>query len=148
MNKLNMILGGLIVIALVGGFFGGTLYQKKQSSNRGQFNNLQRGQIPGGSQNAGVRQGNVAGFSGAGMARPISGEVVALDDKSMTVKLIGGSTKIVILSDTTKYTKSQDVAKTDLTVGGTVAVIVAPSQDQAVVAETVELNPILRGQNK
>ncbi|MFH2109204.1 MAG: hypothetical protein ABII16_01940, partial [Patescibacteria group bacterium] len=75
-------------------------------------------------------------------------EVVALDDKSMTVKLIDGSTKIVILSDTTKYTKSQDVAKTDLTVGGTVAVIVAPSQDQAVVAETVELNPILRGQNK
>ncbi|MFH1961198.1 MAG: hypothetical protein ABIJ38_03135 [Patescibacteria group bacterium] len=66
----------------------------------------------------------------------------------MTVKLIDGSTKIVILSDTTKYTKSQDVAKTDLTVGGTVAVIVAPSQDQAVVAETVELNPILRGQNK
>ncbi|KKU82433.1 MAG: hypothetical protein UY10_C0033G0001, partial [Microgenomates group bacterium GW2011_GWA2_47_8] len=78
---------GLIIIAVGGlGFFGGMKYQQSKvpsfGGNRGQFGAN------------GVRSG---GGLPAGRQGQIVGEILSADDKSITVKLVDGSSKMIIL---------------------------------------------------
>ncbi|OGM26538.1 hypothetical protein A3D00_03485 [Candidatus Woesebacteria bacterium RIFCSPHIGHO2_02_FULL_38_9] len=122
-----------IIVAVVvgaGGFFAGTKYQQsKTPANR--FENLQGGRN-------GTQQGR-GGF------RPVNGEILSLDDKSITVKLTDGSSKIVFFTDNTVYNKSSEGSKSDLKVGEKVAVFGADNPDGSVTAQNVQLNPQLRG---
>src|SRR3989338_619898 len=122
-----------IIVAVVvgaGGFFAGTKYQQsKTPANR--FENLQGGRN-------GTQQGR-CGF------RPVNGEILSLDDKSITVKLTDGSSKIVFFTDNTVYNKSSEGSKSDLKVGEKVAVFGADNTDGSVTAQNVQLNPQLRG---
>lgn len=64
-----------------------------------------------------------------------------MDDKSITVKLQDGSSKIVLLSNTTAYNKSATGAKSDLKTGEKVAVFGTENSDGSVTARDVQLNP-------
>ena len=66
-----------------------------------------------------------------------------MDDKSITVKLNNGSSKIVLLTDTMKVTKSDTGVKADLKVGEKVAVFGQGNSDGSVTAETIQLNPVM-----
>lgn len=127
----------LLVVAVAtgaAGFFAGTKYQQsKQSSFARQFANGQglRG------QGAGVR----GGF------RPVSGEIIKVDDASITVKLTDGSSKIVLLNNNTHISKATDATKADLTTGMTVAVFGNENSDGSVTAQNVQLNPQLQIRN-
>jgi hypothetical protein len=68
-----------------------------------------------------------------------------MDDKSITVKLQDGSTKIVILSDTTSFSTSSTGSKSDLKTGDTVAAFGTPNSDGSVTAQNVQINPMFRG---
>jgi hypothetical protein len=68
-----------------------------------------------------------------------------MDDKSITVKEQDASTKIIILSDTTTFSKSADGSKGDLKTGITVAAFGTPNSDGSVTAQNVQINPMLRG---
>lgn len=140
MKNLNLILGVLIIIAGAGGFWGGMKYQQsKQPAFFRQFT----GQTGGNQQGArnGVN-GNRLGF------RPVNGEISGVDDKSVTVKLQDGSSKIVILSEKTLINKADEAQKEDLKVGTTIMVIGQENSDGSVTAQNIQLNPVLRLQNR
>ncbi len=127
----NNLISTIVIVVLVGavGFFGGMKYQEsKLPQGRFAF-----GQRNGQTQN-GARQG----------LRPVSGEIISVDDKSITVKLKDGSSKIVILSDKTVINKTSQATKTDLKKGEQVAAFGTENSDGSLTAQNVQLNPMLR----
>jgi flagellar basal body-associated protein FliL len=127
-TKIIFIVAILLIVFAGGGFYAGMKYQQSKSPRFGNF------------QGAGNRQfqQRAQGF------RPVNGEIISADDKSITVKLQDGSSKIVILSDTTTISKSADATKADLKVGERVAVFGIENSDGSVTAQNIQLNPILR----
>lgn len=82
-----------------------------------------------------------------GLRGAIIGEVTSKDDKSITVKMSDGSSKNVILSDTTSYRISNEAKIEELGVGKTVSVFGTTNSDGSTTATSIELNPALRGQS-
>lgn len=137
----NSLIIGIVAAVVFGaaGFFGGIQYAKSQNSRSpGQF---QGGRFNGNGTGRGGRDGNGSG----GNFRPVVGEIVNQDDKSMTVKIQDGSTKIVILSATTTYSQMQTADKSDLKVGSRVGVFGTTNPDGSVTAQNIQLNPLFRG---
>lgn len=134
-----MVIAAIAILA--GGFFGGMKYESFQSSkNRGNtFRQFQNGQGPNG-QNM-IRTGGGAQRAGF---RPVNGEIIASDGKSITVKLQDGSSKIVLLNDKTQINKADVALVTDLKIGEKVAVFGSDNADGSVTAQNVQLNPMLR----
>jgi hypothetical protein len=132
----NPILIALItlVIGAGAGFFGGMQYQlSKTRSLTGNRQFTGNGNFPGRNGN-----GARAGFT------PVNGSIVSADDKSLTVKLTDGSSKLVILSATTQINKAATASAADLQVGDKVAVFGQTNSDGSVTAQSVQLNPIIR----
>lgn len=125
----------IIVVALfilVGGglFYAGMKYQESKRP-QGHFGNFQQ-------ERGGQFQQRAQGF------RPVNGEIISTDDKSITVKLQDGSSKIVILSDTTAINKSAEGSRDDLKTGEKIGVFGTENSDGSVTAQNIQLNPILR----
>ncbi len=130
--KNSMIIIGLLLLVIVSGgsFYAGMTYQNGKTARLSrQFNGA-----PGQGQRLGVN-GNRQGF------RPVSGSIISKDDKSITVKLQDGSSRIVILSDKTTINKAAAATKDDLTVNETVSVFGTDNSDGSVTAQTIQLNP-------
>lgn len=120
----------MILLIVVGGgaFFAGTKYQQsKTPTGFGQRGN----------QRSGAGGANRMGF------RPVSGEVVSMDDKSITVKLSDGSSKIILLSDKTTVSKASTGTKEDLKNGTKVAVFGTENSDGSVSASNIQINPMI-----
>lgn len=130
--KNNNLLIAIIIAVVVGaaGFFGGMKYQE---SKRPTFSRQFNGQAMG--AQTGIRQGNRNGF------RPVNGEILSADDKSITVKLIDGSSKIVLLSDKTIINKADQATKSDLKTGEKVAAFGTENSDGSMTAQNIQLNP-------
>jgi hypothetical protein len=137
-NNQSIIIAILVIIIIgVGAFFGGMKYQESKSlANRpgmGQFEgnegNMMFERTDG---NTNVRRG----FGGV-----VMGDVVSVDQNSITVKLSDGSSKIVNLTKSTTYSKTDAVSQSDVTNGTKVAVIGATNSDGSVTATRVEINP-------
>lgn len=139
MNK-NIIIVA-IISALVfgaGGFVGGVVYQKSKAV----VNNFRQGNGFGGEfgqRMGGNRNGSMMGN------RPVLGQVVSKDDKSITVKIADGSTKIVLLSSSTTVSKTDVGQVSDIKVGETVNIFGVTNSDGTVTASNVLLNPAFRG---
>lgn len=134
--KNNLIV--LVVVAVIvgaGAFFAGMKYQQTKSPTS-RFGNIQAGQARFGGQNG---QGR---FGGGG--RPVVGEIINTDDKSITVKLADGSSKIVLLPDNAVISKTDTGSKTDLKTGINVGVFGTENSDGSVTAQNVQLNPMFR----
>ena len=132
MKNKNMIITILLLIVVASGaFFAGMKYQQKKiPSFAGQF-------AYGQDQRNGLQRfGN--GF------RPVNGQIIGSDDKSITVKLQDGSSKIVLFSDTTQINKADTATKEDLKEGDTVSVFGTDNSDGSITAQNIQLNPILR----
>ena len=128
----------LLIVVSGGAFFAGMKYQQsKQPAFTRQFAGQQ-----GARTGQGQFQGNRAGF------RPVNGEIIASDDKSITVKLQDGSSKIVLLSDKTVINKAAQATKNDLKKGEKVAVFGQENSDGSVTAQNIQLNPVFRGQTQ
>lgn len=126
----------VIVVAAVG-FFGGMQYQKMQRTRMmGQFSDA--------SGQRGFGQGGQARMMTAGN-RPVVGEIISSDEKSLTVKMMDGSSKIVILSNGTAINKQATGTKSDLKTGERVLVIGTTNADGSVTATNIQLNPMGRG---
>ncbi|MBI4009281.1 hypothetical protein HY357_03540 [Candidatus Roizmanbacteria bacterium] len=133
MKNQSLFISVLALLLVAGGsFFAGTKYQESKRSNlRTQFGNNQTGRF-GGQFPAGA---NRSGF------RPIAGEIISADDKSITVKLQDGSSKIILLSDKTEINKAEKATKTDLKTGVQVAVFGNENSDGSITAQNIQLNP-------
>lgn len=117
------------VIAAGGGFFGGMKYQQ---SKRTQFTAMMSG-----------GQGRMGGapnaMRGKGTARPVYGEVIKADEKSITVKSRDGSSKIVLLSQTGQIYKAVAGTASDIIIGTQVSVFGTPNPDGSVTAENIQI---------
>lgn len=128
--KNNYLIVAVLVIVFAGaGFYGGMKYQQSKLGDR-QFM-MRNGQQS--------RNGN-----NRGGFRPVAGEIISADDKSITVKLQDDSSKIILVNDKTVINKAQTVAKSELKVGEKVAVFGTENSDGSVTAQNVQLNPIQR----
>lgn len=138
----NSLIITIVIVALVvgvGGFFAGMKYQESKNP-AGRFGNFQ------GTRNGSPRFAGEAGNFGqrAQGIRLVNGEIIGSDDKSITVKLQDGSSKIILLTDTTTFSKSAEGSKSDLKTGEKVVVIGSENSDGSVTAQNVQLNPQFR----
>lgn len=138
MKSTNMLLTAILVVLVGGGgFWGGIKYQQSKRLRpddiRGQFASRQGG--------AGNRQG------GAGMMRggAVVGDITNLDNNTMTIKMPDGSSKIVVLSESTVYNKTATTDKSEVAVGSKVAIFGIANNDGTVTAQSIQLNPEFRG---
>lgn len=69
----------------------------------------------------------------------ITGEVIASDDTSVTVKSRDGSSKIVLVGSSTQITKGAEGTRSDLTVGTNVTAVGTTNSDGSVLATTVSI---------
>jgi len=136
-NTKNIILILLLLVAVAAGaFYGGVTYQKSKSTNqRSQFAVNANGRFG---------QGGPNGQRGTRFGGAVIGEVVSMDEKSLTVKMMDGSSKLINLSNTTTYNKSTEGKFQDITTGTRVAVFGTPDSDGSVTATNVSINPMMR----
>jgi len=133
----------LLVVFSTASFFVGTKYQQNKITTG--FNQRMANDGSGMGQGMGrnntndtdtvKNRGQVAGF------RQTVGEIISLDAKSITVKMADGSSKIVLISDSTTVNQSVTASKNDLKVGLSVAVRGDQNTDGSVTSSNIEINP-------
>lgn len=148
MNQKNkMIAGAVVVLVVVAGvaFYGGMAYAKGKTGAYGAAA-MQNGQFGAGATGAG-RSGARTGFGGAaGMGGATFGQVIAKDDKSITVKLASGGSKIVFITPTTPMSKDAAGSLADVAVGTQVTVTGSANADGSLSAQSIRIgSPTMRG---
>ena len=133
MNQKIFIIFGAVIL-LVGGsaFYGGIKYDQGKNRADRQFRTQQFGGSNGGPR--GARTGN--GFAG--------GEVISKDDKSITIKLQDGGSKIVFVSDSTAVMKSTQGSFGDVAVGGQVMATGSQNPDGSISAQSIQIRSIVQ----
>lgn len=137
-NTMNTKIIGMVAAAIAvaaGGFFGGIQYQKKTTTEaRAAF----RGQT-----RPGVGRFGQFGSGRAPGGGAVAGEIISRDDKTLTVKLRDGGSKIVLLSDSTDVRKTTAGTRDDLTVGTSVVIAGSANADGSIAAQSVQIRPNL-----
>ncbi len=137
MKKIIPIIVVTLLIIAGGAFFGGMKYgQRKTQGNFQNFSNLspeERQQM--GAAGIGLRGGN---SGGSGFT---SGEIINKDEKSITVKLRDGGSKIIFYSNTTEVDKFATGTANDLEIGKTVSVTGKTNDDGSITAQSIQLRP-------
>ena len=137
MNKKNLLLTSvtLIIIGAIS-FYGGIKYSESKKPQ----NSFQRDPA----KFQGMRQGGGNKVAGGF----VSGEIIKKDDKSVTLKLSDGGSKIIYFSDATSVSKSVDGTKDDMEIGKNVMVNGSTGQDGSIVAQSVQIRPITEKPSK
>lgn len=137
------------IVAFGAGFFGGVQYGKWNAladiSRQGRGfagqnfspEELQARLGQFGRSGAAARNG---GQVGGGF---VAGEIIGKDDKSITVKLQGGGSKIVFFSQATKVTKTAEGTASDLAVRESVVISGTMNQDGSITAQSVQIRSAL-----
>jgi hypothetical protein len=84
-------------------------------------------------QNQGQRQRTGQNF--------VLGQVISKDEKSLTIKLADGSTKIVFLSQSTQITKATEGSIEDIEIGKEISVTGTQNEDGSLTARTIQISP-------
>ncbi len=139
-----------VVVALVvggAGFYGGTVHEK----NSLVLNDQRLGMMVGGNfagrnggsqeQGQGQGRGGAAGMRGGNGGGFISGQIIAMDDKSITVKDRSGSSKIILYSSSATVGKTVDGSAADLATGQDVMVNGTTNSDGSVTAQNIQIRP-------
>lgn len=132
----------LIVAIAIGSFFTGIKYQQRQS-----ISNLRQQMADriGFGQGTGRNAINPDSIKNRGQApgfRQNFGEIISIDDKTLTLKMTDGSSKIVIFSDTTNISQSASATKEDLQVGTKIMVNGETNSDGSITSRNIEINPV------
>jgi len=118
-------------IFLIVGFTLGLFYQKSKTPSFGKNRQFQAG------TNKNTGQRNNPQMSGP---RQNIGEITKVDGSSITIKTTNGSSKIVLISDSTAVNQSTTASKTDLKVGAKISVMGDENTDGSITGKTIILN--------
>ena len=136
-----IVLVASIILSLGVGFYTGTKYKPNNKQDFvNQFNQRNRDQM------GGSRQPGLSGQRGSGMPggfRPVAGEIIASDGKTITVKLTDGSSKLVLVTGNTTISKAQSADINNLLVGEKVSVFGNQNPDGSTTAQNIQLNPLM-----
>jgi len=138
-KNLIYIIAGFIIVAGAS-FYGGLKYGQTQKSTfaGGNFNLERQGNFMpanGSSQKTGSPAGRVNTI-GAGL---INGEIISKDDKTLTVKLVDGNSKIILYSTSTAVGKSVEAKTEDLTSGQNISVMGRTNDDGSITAQNIQI---------
>ncbi|MFA6428723.1 MAG: hypothetical protein WCW02_04270 [Candidatus Buchananbacteria bacterium] len=139
MNKKIITIAVVVVIVLGAGFFyGGMKYgqDKKFKSNGLEFN----GGLPNQNNSTQARSSTRGNGAGGGFA---SGDIIAKDDKSITIKLNNGGSKIILYASSTQITKAATGSIDDLKVGAGVIVNGSANADGSITSQSIQIRPAL-----
>lgn len=131
--KKNILIVVVIVIISGVSFYGGMKYSQSQTTNQ-----IQNRQFGTGNFNAGQRgtaRNGASGFS--------SGEIISKDDKSMTIKLKDGGSKIIFFSSSTPIIKDTEGSINDLNIGEQITANGTANQDGSISAQSIQIRPVL-----
>lgn len=128
-NKKNLLLALTVVIALIASFWLGRL------SSRGNANMALANRRQTGPMAAGQRQG----FGGQNPQNRIIGQIDKITDNQLTIKLIDGGSRLLMLPSEAVITKTASATATDLVVGQTIAASGA-EEGGIVVVKTLQIN--------
>jgi hypothetical protein len=123
----------LIVIGLGFGFAGG--YYFKGFNQQKQFNEMRNGV----GQRGGIAMPSGGPARNMNGLNSIEGEIISIDDESLTVKLMDGSTKIIFFSESTTYSNFQEAKKEDLKTGIKISVFGKTNIDNSVIAQRIQI---------
>lgn len=147
MNTQKYIIASVTALIIAGGsFYGGMAYARERAPRLSQTNfrnNLQN--LSPEERQARLQQFGAMGGGRGGMMRQnggfSAGSIIAKDDKSITVKLRDGGSKIIFLSEKTSVTKSAQGSINDLAVGTEITTSGTPNQDGSITADTIQIRP-------
>lgn len=130
-NKNILITFLVAVIGIGAGFFAGMKYQQGKIFNNfaGRMGVTRFGRGMG---------GNNTGF------RPNVGSVLSIDDKSITIKMNDGSSKIILVDSGTTFSKTSEAQEGDIKVGDNIGVFGTANSDGSITAQNVQINPMFR----
>jgi len=120
----------IVIVAAGAAFYGGMLYGKSTAS--GNFRQFAANGQFGGNINVRNRQPDQG---------VTNGQIIAKDDKSITVSLRTGGSKIVFFSDTTSVGKFVTGTAADLANGQTVMVTGTTNSDGSISASSIQIRP-------
>lgn len=128
-NKMKKNLFFLIILISIGG---GTFYAGMKYS---------QSKIP-----QGFSQRIQNGIENRAMGRQdensfVTGEIISKDDKSLTVKLRDGGSRIVFYSDTTEVSKFASGTIGDVENGDTIMITGKTNQDGSLTAQSIQIRP-------
>ncbi|MEI7720320.1 MAG: DUF5666 domain-containing protein [bacterium] len=134
MNK--NIVAAIVGIIIVGGgaFYMGDVYGAGQAAASQAATGTNARQFAGGGMMGNMRTGR----TGGGFT---SGQIVSVDNGSVTVKMASGSTQIILTSGTTQIFKSAAGTASDLSVGTTVTATGSANSDGSLTAQTIQIRP-------
>ncbi len=125
---------GAVILAVIS-FYGGEVYAKYKVSS-----SFRSGQMMGNRQGgfSGGQQGNRFRSSMGGF---IAGTILSKDAQTITISLPDGSSKIVLIGESTQVSKFTPGTDNDLTLGTSVMVMGAPNSDGSITAQSVQIRP-------
>ena len=141
MKKYTQIIIVAVVIALAS-FYGGMRYGKHSGgvAAAGGFSANARGERMG--QGGGFGGGAGGAIRQGGMIGGITvGEIMVRDDKSITVALRDGGSKIVFFSSSTKIVKSVAGSPDDLATGLQITATGAANSDGSITSDSIQIRP-------
>ena len=121
----------ILVVVAVGAFFGGMKYRQSKGNNN-------FGQAFGSANVRGGLRGSVVARGGGGFT---TGEILSKDDKSITVKMRDGSSKIIFFSGSTEIGKFITGATNDLAIGKSVMINGSANSDGSISAQSIQIRP-------
>lgn len=127
------------LIAAGASFYGGMLYERgKQNAERIAFSQGRAQMFRGGTgvpSTQGFRNG---GRNGNGIA---AGEILTIDDKSLTLKLQDGGSKIILVSPSMSINTFSAASSSDLVTGTSILVTGEANADGSMTAQSIQIRP-------
>ena len=133
MKNKQLVIAILIgVVIAAGAFYTGT---KVRGGRAGNF----QGRVIGNAQGVRGQFGQQGGVQGLW---PVNGKIIKRDETSITVELADGSSKIILLTETSAINKTTEGARDDLTEGTEVIVFGAANSDGSITAQNIQVGAV------
>lgn len=134
MNTKTKVIAAVVLVVVAGAaFYGGTVYAKGSAGGRSSFAAGQFSRTGTSTGTFTARGGANGGFT--------SGQILSVGNGSITVQGTDGSSKIILIGDSTQISKMATGSMSDLTAGTNVTITGTTNSDGSITATMVDIRP-------